>query len=145
MPSFERRCKSFPECSYDRMDSSELSESLRHFLQSNTPTFQAVELLLFLAAQTDRRWLPEDIVEAIKPTVITLSAVKEYLAVFRAQGLVQGDESVAFAPATPGLQSSVDELAQAFNERPVTLIRTIYELPENKIRSFADSFRLKKE
>jgi hypothetical protein len=31
-----------------------------------------------------------------------------------------------------------------YNERPVTLVRVIYSPKDDKIRSFADAFRLKK-
>ena len=34
-------------------------------------------------------------------------------------------------------------LARAYKERPVTLIRMIYALRDQRIRSFADAFRLK--
>jgi hypothetical protein len=38
----------------------------------------------------------------------------------------------------------VRTLAQAYNERPVTLIRMIYALRDPKIQSFADAFKLRK-
>ena len=38
----------------------------------------------------------------------------------------------------------VRTLAQAYSERPVTLIRVIYALRDSKIRSFADAFRVRK-
>jgi hypothetical protein len=38
----------------------------------------------------------------------------------------------------------VATLAQAYEERPVTLIRLIYALRDRKIRSFADAFKLRK-
>lgn len=41
-------------------------------------------------------------------------------------------------------QSHVATLAQAYEQRPVTLIRLIYALRDSKIRSFADAFKLRK-
>jgi len=35
-------------------------------------------------------------------------------------------------------------LAQAYEERPVTLFRIIYALRDSKIRSFADAFKVRK-
>jgi len=126
---------------------SELSKNLLNFLQSNIPAFPAVELLLFLSNQPKKRWKPTEIIEKIKPIVISPSLVQEYLALFKARGLLEGDPEAGFcfAPASEHLQIVVSELAQAYNERPVTLIRTIYALAENKIQSFADSFRLKSD
>ena len=36
-------------------------------------------------------------------------------------------------------------LAQAYQERPVTLIRMIYARRDQKIRTFGDAFRLRKK
>lgn len=44
----------------------------------------------------------------------------------------------------PALGSHVETLAQAYEQRPVTLIRLIYALRDLKIRSFADAFKLRK-
>ena len=44
----------------------------------------------------------------------------------------------------PELKAHVQTLAQAYEERPVTLIRLIYALRDRKIRSFADAFKLRK-
>jgi hypothetical protein len=38
----------------------------------------------------------------------------------------------------------VRTLAQAYRERPVTLIRVIYALRDSRIQSFADAFRLRR-
>lgn len=129
------------------MNASDLPDSLQRFIQDNVPTFQSVEILLFLARHPGRKWPAGEIVEAIKPSVFTVSAVKEHLVHFRQRRLLAGDfdGGFAFSPASGELQAAVDELAVAYSERPVTLIRTIYALTENKIQSFADSFRLKKE
>jgi hypothetical protein len=129
------------------MTGSEFTEQLLRFIGTAIPTFPAAELLLFLSRHPDRQWAPEEIVSAVQPTVITTSAVKEYLALFQATGLVHEPQTGCFQyqPASVELEASVQALAQAYNERPVTLIRTIYKIADNKIQSFADSFRLKKD
>ena len=43
-----------------------------------------------------------------------------------------------------GTEGHVRTLAQAYEQRPVTLIRLIYALRDGKIRSFADAFKLRK-
>jgi len=129
------------------MTVSELPEELRRFIQSNVPTYVAAELLLFLAQHPDKQWTPDEIVNEIKPSVITFSAVKEYLALFVAQGLVVEIPGARYQyqTASPEVKAAVNALAKAYNERPVTLIRTIYDLAKSKIQSFADAFKLKKD
>jgi hypothetical protein len=38
----------------------------------------------------------------------------------------------------------VHALTRVYNARPVTMVRMIYTLRDEKIRSFADAFRIKK-
>jgi len=124
---------------------SPLTERLLSFLRTSVPTFPAAELLLFLAKHSERQWTAESIVEAIKPTVISISGVRSYLDIFRTQQLIKGnaDHGYQFFPASAELRTTVEDLAHAYNERPVTLIRTIYAIEESKIQSFADSFKFK--
>lgn len=56
------------------------------------------------------------------------------LAALRAAGVSEAD--IARHLAT---------LAQAYEERPVTLFRLLYALRDRKIQSFADAFKLRKD
>ena len=51
---------------------------------------------------------------------------------------------IAEPPDDPVLKAHVATLAQAYEQRPVTLIRLIYALRDGKIRSFADAFKLRR-
>jgi hypothetical protein len=128
------------------MTSSDLPENLLRLLESSIPAFSAAELLLFLVHHADRPWSTREIVRAIRPVSIAASAIDEYLALFKVKGLVTEEPSTHFryTPASPELADAVAALDLAYNERPVTLIRTICALEDRKIQSFADSFQLKK-
>lgn len=54
-------------------------------------------------------------------------------------GLFQYDGRLA------DMDALVRTLAQAYNERPVTLIRIIYALRDHKIRSFAEAFKFQRD
>lgn len=129
------------------MANAELTEDLRQFLLASIPTFPAAELLLFLADNRTKARTAEEIVEAMRPTAITCAAVLEYARIFKDSGIISGDSAGGFRynPLSPKLEANVEQLRAAYNERPVTLIRTIYDPSPNKIQSFADAFRLKKE
>ena len=60
--------------------------------------------------------------------------------------MVEAKENNAYrySPASPELDALVRALTKVYNERPVTLVRMIYAPRDEKIRSFADAFRLKK-
>jgi hypothetical protein len=44
------------------------------------------------------------------------------------------------------LERAIGLLLRAYNERPVTLIRTVYAIADaKKIQAFADAFKIKKD
>lgn len=107
---------------------------------------EQVEVLLLLARSPDRSLGVEEIRAELRlPT--TALVPRTFV------GLEDGRLIVAesgpprryrYAPATDELRRAVELLGVAYNERPVTLIRVIYERP-TAVQAFADAFRLRKE
>ena len=107
------------------MEDADFSDEFCRFVQGTLPSVEAAELLL--AACRD----PGQALERGK-----------HAEGLRAAGLL--DEALRYRPASAALGAHVQTLAQAWEERPVTLIRLIYALRDGKIRSFADAFKLRK-
>jgi hypothetical protein len=123
-----------------------LSQSLIEFIHNCIPTYQAAELLLFFASHPESDYSAEDIVVTMRPVVITVPAVKEYASLFVQKGLIdQAQGRYRYAPSREDLERGIGELAHAYNEKPVTLIRAIYRIADSKIQSFADSFKLRED
>jgi hypothetical protein len=128
------------------MMASHLPQGLIEFIHECVPTYQAAELLLFFAAHPESDYSAEDIVVAMRPVVITVPAVKEYASLFVDKRLIQqSQERYRYGPSTMELERGIGDLAHAYNEKPVTLIRAIYGIADSKIQSFADSFKLRKD
>ncbi len=125
---------------------SSLPRSLVGFIRSSVPTYQAAEVLVFLAAHADRAFTPDEIVAGMLPVSVSPAAVREYVALFAATGLaVEADGKFVLRASTDELAQNIHELTRAYNEQPVTLIRAIYRIADSKIQSFADSFDLRKD
>lgn len=54
-----------------------------------------------------------------------------------------GEPLFGYEPKSDSLRAVVDELAAMYNERPVTLVRAIYDRPAQPVISFADAFRIR--
>ena len=102
-----------------------LPDTLLQFLQTCVPTFQAVQVLLFLVNHRDRDFAPEEIVIAMRPIVVRLSSVREYTALFARHHVVNEHAGRYRYSASAHIEHSVNELARAYNEQPVTLIRAV--------------------
>ena len=78
---------------------------------------------------------------------IQVAATTEALIRLVGDGLLAGEGDpmrYRFWPKSPELGRSVAELSEMDRERPVTLIKMIYERTRD-IQAFADAFKLKKE
>lgn len=129
------------------MEDAQFSDEFCRFLQTTLPSVDAAELLLLLARDPARWWSVPEIVAALRPAPLTEADVTRVLEALQGRGLVaQGpDRRVQYRPGSEELAGYVRTLAQAYSERPVTLIRVIYALRDSKIRSFADAFKLRKD
>lgn len=124
----------------------ELPSRLHRLILDCLPTLQAAEVLLFFAAHPERDFSAEEIVVLMRPTVVTVPAVKEYTDLLQSSGIVSAaDGRFRYGPATGELEGAIGELARAYNERPVTLIATIYRIADARIQSFSDAFKLRRD
>jgi hypothetical protein len=126
----------------------ELPEEVRLLIRSSIPTVDALEILILLVRHPDRHWTVEAIGSELRYDLADRPAVTRCLGLFAATGLLgQGEnDSVIYRPASPELAASVMKLVQAYDERPVTLIRTLYAIADSqRIQAFADAFRIRKD
>jgi hypothetical protein len=118
----------------------QLRRSLIEFIHECVPTYQAVELLLFFASHPDGEFSEEEAVMAMRPALITVPAVREYASLFVDKGLIcQSHGRYRYGPATEDLQHRIGELADAYNKKPVTLIRAVHRIADGNVQPFADS------
>lgn len=129
------------------MSDPDFPEDLRSFIQEYISSVDAAELLIVLARDPARRYRLNELIEALRPSVLSEAAARRHLAHFGAHGFVVSEAADVFqySAATPALDAAVRALSKVYNERPVTLVRMIYAPKDEKIRSFADAFRLKKQ
>jgi hypothetical protein len=127
------------------MEDKEFSDDFCRFLQASVPSVDAAELLLLFERNPDAFWTAADAATAVGGTLSAQDASR-HIEQFVGSGLVQlgDDQRARYQPATPDANAMVLTLAQAYRQRPVTLIRVIYALRDSKVKSFAEAFRIRK-
>lgn len=129
------------------MEDSAFSEDFCRFIQTAIPSVAVAELLLLIFRHPERWWaLPELLSELPRDVNLTEAGTVNHLDTLRSRGLVEFDDQkrVRYRPASEEVDVRVRTLAQAYNERPVTLIRMIYALRDSNIQSFADAFKIRR-
>lgn len=127
------------------MTPQEFPKAFIRFIHRSLPTYSATELLICVARDSERTWTIDEVLVAIPG--LTRDAISEYLLHFlRVEILREETEShYRYDPKSAEDRAAVAMLIEAYEHRPVTLIRTIYSIDATKIQSFADSFKLKRD
>jgi hypothetical protein len=122
----------------------ELPADLTRFIRSTIPSYDAAVLLLLISRDAEALWSADEIAQK---TGLAREIVARYVDHFARAGLLvqTADGGCRFSCSSPELQEAVLALQKAYDQRPVTLVRVIYSSADDKIRSFADSFKLKRD
>jgi hypothetical protein len=130
------------------VNGTELPAEVRHLIHSSVPSIDALEVLVQVVRHRDEpRTLPE-LIEVLGTAAVSEPVVRESLALLRGQGILSEtpDGRVVCRPDSPAVETAIGLLLRAYNERPVTLIRTVYAIADaKKIQAFADAFKIKKD
>jgi len=124
-----------------------LSDDVRRFLDENVESLEQLEILRVLAEDPGREWAATELAGAIQAEPATAA---KHLAALGGRGLITqttaGAESAGRHGArTPELAAKVEALLSAYRQRPVTMIKLVYERANERLRAFSDAFRLRKE
>jgi hypothetical protein len=96
----------------------------------------ALELVLLLRRRPDAVWRTENLVRELRAST---PLIADNLRRLQASGLVAEDQGVwRWAPATPDLERFCNQLAEAYQTRPVTVINMI--AAPNPVQDLADAF-----
>lgn len=123
------------------MEDTQFSEGFFRFLQENVASVDAAEVLLLLYRNAGRAFTPAEVLARLGP-VLAEDEVRRLLDGFVARGLATA--GYRYWAAAPELAAHVVTLAQAYEERPVTLFRLIYAMRQTGLQALADAFRLRK-
>jgi hypothetical protein len=126
-------------------DSVSIPPRVRQLIIDHIDSVMQLEVLLLIAAQPQRAWSAKDLADLLR---IDPAWVDSQLRAMAAGGLVAQQPDPAafrFEPRSAELSQAVDELAKTYADRRVTVIGLIFAKPLDKIRSFADAFRIRKD
>ena len=115
---------------------------LDQFIASNIHTVEEVEILALLSRSPDTFWSADAVAQrlSLKPDLVAARCRD-----LQRRGLLRAGESgpvYRFAPADDKVRQQVLELVDAYNDRRISVINSIYSANLTRLRSFADAFKL---
>lgn len=123
-------------------------EDVARFLYDHVESIDQLEILRVLGEERDKQWSSDDLAAAVQAEP---RSVRSHIDAMHSRGLLEkiiGPEarlSCRYGPRTVELENMVARLLQIYRERPVSMIKLVYERAKDPLRAFADAFRFRKE
>jgi len=117
------------------------------FIDDHVESIEQLEILRLLGEAGATPWNVADLTQASQTRP---DAIQAHLARLEAHGLLKTETHenavlCRLAPTSAALAERVQELLRAYKEHPVTLIRWVYSRKDDRLKAFAEAFRLRQE
>jgi DNA-binding transcriptional regulator GbsR (MarR family) len=123
-----------------------ISDKLNKFIECSVRSVGHLEAILFFAENRERAFTASEVSRALRTSTTSARRQIEDLILSGVLVLrVSGELKVQYAPQDSATDDYVVMLATLYKERKTTVIDAIYSRPIDKIRSFADAFKIDKE
>lgn len=124
----------------------DIPDDIRRFVHETFDSVVKLEILLLLRATPGSFYTPDDVAGALQASRDMMHTPLRDLAGRRL--LRPNDASppaYCYAPADESLQTKVDAVAELYRVRRAAMVSLIYSQPVDRMQSFADAFKLRKE
>jgi hypothetical protein len=119
---------------------------VQRFISTHIDSIEKLEVLLLMRARADREWTARDVSQELRITEASATARLEDWAVRRLLAVKDGSPPhYRFKPASTEDEQDVSALQDTYSTRRVSVISFIFSKPLDKVRGFADAFRLKRD
>jgi hypothetical protein len=119
---------------------------VRQFLEERIHSVAQLELLLLLKKDAGRTWTAQ---QASQTLAVPIEVSATQLSELHVAGLLAvtapPHPQFRYQPKSNELDELVGNLEKVYEERRVSVITLIYSKPVDKVRTFADAFRLRKD
>lgn len=123
--------------------SSDIPESVKQLIAERIDSVPELETILLLREYREQQWTAA---EAGQRLYVSTAVASHILSELTTRGFLScGEATYRYAPATPELEATIDQLAEAYSHRLVEVTHMIHAKPSPSVRQFADAFRLRKD
>mgnify|MGYP001559559089 CR=1 FL=1 len=124
----------------------EEAKALNEFILSVIDSLGQLEVLLLLRAHPDRTWNAKEVSDELRTNPAAATGHLESL--FHHGLLFYSDQPAPlyrYQPQSGAMTKAVDVVAQAYRDDRLRVISLIYSKPIDRLRIFADAFKIRKE
>jgi hypothetical protein len=123
-----------------------IPSDVRKLIADHIDSVLQLEILLLLHTHPQKDWCVTEVATQLR---VDVAFVQEQLASLCARGILmctEGEKMIyRYGPRDAELHRAIEGLQSAYADRRVSVISLIFAKPLDKLRSFADAFRLRKD
>lgn len=124
----------------------DIAPEVKAFLDHYIESYGQLQVLLLLSKEAGRTWTGAAVAQELRTNE---SAAQKCLDELTARGLAVASSdkprSYQYKPSSPELGQAVAALSAAHATYHLRIIALIYERPAEKLRAFADAFKIRKD
>ena len=127
------------------MPTSSLPLDIKELLSKHIESVGQLEALFIFFERQEKVWTPELLGRELRSN--TTSAARQ-MAHLSLHGFIQpaaGKDAFQFSSDDKNICHNVERLHSYYKEMSVAMIAYIYEKPQDKLKTFADAFKLRKD
>ena len=119
----------------------EAEEEIVRFVREAISSLCALELLLLLRRERQRPFLREEAIRELRSSEL---AVAQALDRLKRSGLIEdsGEGAYRYQHSSAPLDAICERLQSLYARKPLKIINAILQAPDEKLRTFANAFRL---
>ena len=123
----------------------DIPEHVERFITDHIDSVELIEVLLLLKRDRSREWNADEVAQRLYTSPSSAANRLQALRSSRLAEATDGPQVTTYrwAPATGDLERASNDLEQVYAMRRTTVINMIFSKPSEKLRTFADAFRLR--
>jgi len=118
---------------------------VQRFISTHIDSIEKLEVLLLMRSRAEREWSARDVSQELRITEASATARLQDLTAHRLLVERGNPPSYRFSPASADDAQDVAQLQETYSTRRVSVISFIFSKPLDRVRGFADAFRLKRD
>lgn len=125
----------------------EIPSYVAEFIGNHVDSVELIDVLLLLKRHRGQEWTAEEVSRRLHTSP---QSAANRLQALRSSGIAAGEDGAPgttyrYAPRDGTLERAVNGLEEAYGSRRTTVINLIFSKPSEKIRTFADAFRIRED
>ncbi len=128
------------------MSDAAIPPRVQRFISTHIDSIEKLEVLLLMRTRAEREWTAQDVSQELRITGASATARLEDLTARRLLVVVTGSPArYRYSPASAEDDQDIAALQETYGTRRVSVISFIFSKPLDRVRGFAEAFRLKRD